>query len=330
MPAPAAVTEVTIHPIVLLSVVDHFNRVAKDTNKRVVGVLLGTSFRGRVDALSSYAVPFEEDSDVWFLDHNYHEELALMFRKVNATEKVVGWYSTGPKIRQNDIEINDLFRKYCPNPAYVIIDVQPKDQEIPTKAYVAVEEVQEEHSNQSRQTFQHISSSVGALEAEEVGVEHLLRDVMDSTISPLSTQINQKLLSLRSLTARLKDMSLYLGKVSDGSLPPNHKLINQIQDIFNLLPNINTEEMARSFAVSTNDSLLVVYLSSLIRSVIALHNLINNQLENRRLEKAATDKEAGDKEKEATLDKDAADKDAKEAQKKDEPKTDKEKAPEKS
>lgn len=99
----------------------------------------------------------------------------------------------------------------------------------------------QEHSNKSRQTFQHISSSVGALEAEEVGVEHLLRDVMDSTISPLSTQINQKLLSLRSLTSRLKDMSLYLGKVSDGTLPPNHKLINQIQDIFNLLPNINTE-----------------------------------------------------------------------------------------
>lgn len=30
-----------IHPTVLLSVVDHYNRIAKDTKKRVVGVLLG-------------------------------------------------------------------------------------------------------------------------------------------------------------------------------------------------------------------------------------------------------------------------------------------------
>ena len=32
---------VIVHPLVLLSVVDHYNRVAMDTSKRVVGVLLG-------------------------------------------------------------------------------------------------------------------------------------------------------------------------------------------------------------------------------------------------------------------------------------------------
>lgn len=32
---------VVVHPLVLLSIVDHYTRVAKDTNKRVVGVLLG-------------------------------------------------------------------------------------------------------------------------------------------------------------------------------------------------------------------------------------------------------------------------------------------------
>ena len=32
---------VSVHPLVLLSVVDHYNRVAKDTRKRAVGILLG-------------------------------------------------------------------------------------------------------------------------------------------------------------------------------------------------------------------------------------------------------------------------------------------------
>lgn len=31
-------------------------------------------------------------------------------------------------------------------------------------------------------------------------------------------------------------------------------------------------------AVKTNDMMLVIYLSSLIRSVVALHNLINNKV----------------------------------------------------
>ena len=48
-PAPE---EIIVHPIVLLSVVDHYNRVAKDTRKRVVGVLLGETSQGTSQASS--------------------------------------------------------------------------------------------------------------------------------------------------------------------------------------------------------------------------------------------------------------------------------------
>ncbi len=81
----AAPTNVVVHPLVLLSVVDHYNRVAKvlerarsgvarparvhpavtrrgcarcgaqDTRKRVVGILLGESHKGRLDVTNSYA-----------------------------------------------------------------------------------------------------------------------------------------------------------------------------------------------------------------------------------------------------------------------------------
>lgn len=44
-----------IHPLVLLSAVDHYNRVAKDTKKRVIGILLGTYSKGVVDITNSYA-----------------------------------------------------------------------------------------------------------------------------------------------------------------------------------------------------------------------------------------------------------------------------------
>ena len=83
-----------VHPIVLLSVVDHYNRVAKDTKKRVVGMLLGTVSKGVVDITNCYAVPFEEDDkdlNIWYLDHSYHEQMFSMFKKVNASEKLVGW-----------------------------------------------------------------------------------------------------------------------------------------------------------------------------------------------------------------------------------------------
>lgn len=66
-----------------------------------------------------------------------------MFKKVNAKEKLIGWYHSGPKLRASDLEINDLFKRYTPNPLLVIVDVQPKDVGVPTDAYFAVEEIKD-------------------------------------------------------------------------------------------------------------------------------------------------------------------------------------------
>ena len=71
MPVP---DQVIVHPLVLLSVVDNYNRVAQNTRKRVVGVLLGEVKRGVVHVTNSYAVPFEEDESqgaIWFMDYTW-------------------------------------------------------------------------------------------------------------------------------------------------------------------------------------------------------------------------------------------------------------------
>jgi hypothetical protein len=49
-------TTVTVHPLVLLSVVDHYNRACKGTKNRAVGVLLG-SWKGpkTLDISNSFA-----------------------------------------------------------------------------------------------------------------------------------------------------------------------------------------------------------------------------------------------------------------------------------
>ncbi len=91
-----------------------------------------------------HLVPFEEDdkdTTVWFLDHNFVESMNDMFKNINAREKLIGWYHSGPKLRASDLEINELFKRYTPNPLLVIIDVQPKEAGVPTDAYFAVEEI---------------------------------------------------------------------------------------------------------------------------------------------------------------------------------------------
>lgn len=60
MPGELHTTKVVIHPLVLLSVVDHYTRMSKIGNqKRVVGVLLGSwKQKGELDVSNSFAGEF--------------------------------------------------------------------------------------------------------------------------------------------------------------------------------------------------------------------------------------------------------------------------------
>ncbi|XP_022931887.1 26S proteasome non-ATPase regulatory subunit 7 homolog A-like [Cucurbita moschata] len=289
------IEKVVVHPLVLLSIVDNFYRVAKDTSKRVVGVLLGSSFRGIVDVTNSYAVAFEEDEkdfSIWFLDHNYLESMFSMFKRINAKEHIIGWYSSGPTLQENDLDIHQLFHKYVPNPVFVVIDLEPEDLDLPTKAYCDVEEVQENATQKSQKIFVHVPSEIGAHEVEEIGVAHLLRDVKDAAISTLATEVSGKLTGLKGLDSSLREIRSYLDLVVDEKLPINHEILYYLQDVFNLFPNLNVANLVKAFSVKTNDMLLVIYLSSFIRSVIALHNLIRNKMLNKEHEKAEDAKSA--------------------------------------
>ena len=274
---------VAVHPIVLLSVVDHYYRLAKETDRRVVGALLGEYIEDKIDVTNCYALPFEEDQTdkkVWFVDHVYSEQMLEMFQKINHKEKIVGWYSSGPKIRPHDIEINEVFRKYCENPVFVIIDVQEKSEAlgIPTESYTMKEEVDED--GQLVKTFFKLNTVIEASLPEEIGIEFMLRDINDNNrIGSASKIANDKVLSFKALIKRLTEIKEYLVKVISGKIPANPQIIYNIQEIFNFLPNFETDNVVKALSMQTNNNYLVLYLSWLVKTIVALHKLVNNKIE---------------------------------------------------
>ena len=119
-------------------------------------------------------------------------------------------------------------------------------------------------------------------------------------VGTLSTRVTSQLQSLQGLHLRLRDIGQYLQKVLKGQLPVNHAILGNLQDVFNLLPNLSTpkidaaaaaeggeaartdnSELARAMSVKINDQLMTIYLSSLIRAITAFHDLIDNKIQNR-------------------------------------------------
>jgi len=183
---------------------------------------------------------------------------------------------------------------------------------------------------------------IQAEEAEEIGVEHLLRDIRDVAVGTLSARITSQLQSLQGLHLRLRDIGTYLGKVASGELPVNHAILGNLQDVFNLLPGLSApaapgrnnttmngfvangttaplekpaNELARAMSVKTNDQLMSIYLSSLIRAITAFHDLIENKIQNKqRHDDENKEEETGDdkeKAKQKEGEKDKEEKDAK-------------------
>ena len=275
---------------------DDSNQQAK---RRVVGVLLGSVANDRLDITSSFAVPFEEDpsdASIWFFDHAYAEQMYRMHSRIHAKEKVVGWYSTGPKIRENDLDIGELFEKYCADPVLVIVNLSPTADDAPTNAYRAVLDVKEDGTmtQKAQKTHEHVPCTIEASDPEAIGVEHLLRDVKDATVSTLSTQVKEKARALRGLETRLKEIKKYMELVLSDQLPVNQEILGELQNAFNGLPNLNLESYVKAFAVETNDAQLVIYLGALIRTVVALHDLINNKMEQKERERVSDMHDAED------------------------------------
>ena len=261
-----------------------------------------------------------------------------MFRKVNAKERIVGFYSTGPQIRSNDLRIYDIVERYTSGrnsssssgggggntvksatvlPAYPaifsIIDVRPDRSDLPVTSYTVTEQINTlsatvttaNHKRQQRtieRIFVHVPTTLGAVEAEEVGVEHLLRDVHDPTISTIASLIQEKVVGLQTLHSKLVVCQQYIQSCisnsssstttnADGTTTSsnntktiaqiNPKILSNLQTIVSLLPNtmaITDQLHHRSMMQQTNDMYMSMYIAALIRTVMAIHDLISNQI----------------------------------------------------
>jgi proteasome lid subunit RPN8/RPN11 len=77
------------------------------------------------------------------IDRNPHQ----MSADSSAKERPIGFYHSGPRLRSSDLEITELFKRFCPRPVMVIVDVRASggrgDTGIPTDAYFPVEEIRD-------------------------------------------------------------------------------------------------------------------------------------------------------------------------------------------
>lgn len=151
-----------------------------------------------------------------------------MFKKINIKEQVLGWYVTGSTFQTHDIEINELFANYCSHPVLIVVNVKGKDPvELPTKAFFSEQFVN--NKGFLERNFKNITCSVTAFEPEEVGVEHLVREIKDLNMDSLQSKLVNKVNSLMALDSKIKVIIEYLDKVLTQQNRVDPNILNAMQ-----------------------------------------------------------------------------------------------------
>lgn len=277
------VRNVIVHPLVFLSVMEHHHRLKTDAKTRVVGLLLGTKSKGVLDVTNCFAVPFEDDKhnpDVWFFDHGYLENMFDMLKNVDANETIVGWYSTGSRLKECDKEVQELIADYCENPVFIIFSFQSHVSGLTFRAYVARNSLGNSIvSNMTQMRFSNVPSTVEASEVEEIGMEHLLRNIGGVSIRGLSTEIRGAVSNMQNLTRNVYEISQYLAHLVRGKTTINQEICSMLQATCDLLTIPVSEQSTKAIWAITNGMMVLLYPLILIRLLLISHEIVHKNNE---------------------------------------------------
>ncbi|KAJ7752778.1 JAB1/Mov34/MPN/PAD-1 ubiquitin protease-domain-containing protein [Mycena maculata] len=267
---PRTPSSITIHPVALFSILDHYLR-RTDDQPRVIGTLLGTRSpdNTQIHVRSSFAVLHSENDEQVAVDMEYHRTMYELHSRVTPKETIVGWYSTGSNLNTYSALIQNFYsQETAPHQAI----------------HVALNTGAEEGEEAGVQAY--VSSPVGVFpkpencifvpvpvrlqfhDAERAGLDLLTQTALspNSTTAQPVTSIANLDTALNTVMQMLERVLAYVRQVLAGEVEGDKALGRYLMDTLGVaaIGEKGGEDMA--FNASLQDTLMISYLANLVRS----------------------------------------------------------------
>jgi len=258
-----------VHPVVLFSVVDSFER-RNEGATRVIGTLLGSYDKGSVEITNSFCVPHNESEDEVAVDLEFAKNMYELHKKVNPTEVIVGWYATGSEVKEQSVLIHDYYTRETTQPIHLTVDTTLQGSHMGIKAYVSTPMGV---PNKTVGTmFTPLPSEIVAYDAESVGV-HMTnrgRSVQKRSIE-FSPDLDQVSTASRQILETLDTVITYVDDVLAGKLPADNTIGRSLLGLVHCVPQMDAAEFEEMLNSNMKDLLTVVYLSQLTKTQLILN-----------------------------------------------------------
>lgn len=304
-----AVTSVVVHPMVLLSILDHHTR-RQDGELRVIGTLLGRRDGDKVEVTNCFAVPHAERGDEVAIGKDFNRQMLALHLRANRNEKVVGWYATafpstgeeGPFydncIADTSSLIHEFYAGECDDtimdsPIHLVVDTSLVEDTIALKAYMSSAVVLDGETLAN--LFHELKLALKSSESERIVLDEMIKGLGDSSGSGSGSSEEKKEItnntdknnseefglrcSMEKLLSMLETASEYIGKVVDGEVEADDAIGRQIADTLSSVPRIRPEMFDKMFNDSLQDLLMVTYLSNITRTQLTISEKLNASLD---------------------------------------------------
>uniref|UniRef100_A0A6A7G4Q2 Mov34/MPN/PAD-1 family protein n=2 Tax=Hirondellea gigas TaxID=1518452 RepID=A0A6A7G4Q2_9CRUS len=272
----------TCEPLVVISILDHHKR-RTEKQTRVIGTLLGSEdLDGNILISNCFPLIHREEEDTVSVDSEFQKQMTALHHRMNSEERIVGWYATGDRIDYNCFEIHRTYDEECSNPVMLCVDTKLSGAKLSVKAYHAAT-ISIDPAKPLVTRFESVPFALDASQAEKIGVDVSIsgrpddKDVFDSP-SSIIPDIDSLQIALADLLRDVEDLDAYVDQVVKGTIPSDPSIGREIVHALSSIPHIDARTFDKMFANNVQDLLMVVYLSSLTQTQVAIANKIGHVL----------------------------------------------------
>lgn len=281
----SSVTQVIVHPLVLLHVLDHHTR-RQEASGRVIGTLLGRRDGKKVEVTNCFAVPHAERGEEVAIGKDFNKQMLALHLRANRKETVVGWYASaalGDEDNTNDAPnlifntsslIHEFYAEECDegDPVHLVVDTRLLEDAITARAYRSTPVVVQ--GEPMANMFHELRLTVQNSEPENLALHRMVADSKGED----KEKDEPLLVSMEKLYNMLEIASDYVDSVMDGKISPDAEIGRQVANTLATVPRIRPEVFDKLFNDSLQDLLMVTYLSNITQTQLSIAEKLNASL----------------------------------------------------
>ncbi|KOO34602.1 cop9 signalosome complex subunit 6a-like protein [Chrysochromulina tobinii] len=288
----------TLHPLVVINISDHFTRARCQTGgtgvlPRVFGILIGEQTGRRVEVANSFETKVVPNASGRTVPELAYVRTRLeQYLKTFPKYEMIGWYSTAKGVQEGDLEIHQSLCEISDSLLYLTLDpylaLSGSARELPITIFESQMHVVD---GQPTTTFAPAAYKIESIESERIAIDHvahILPTGEGTSGSAFAQSLGTQYTAMSMLTERVEMLQKYVAAVQAGTVPGDHQLLRQIKAICSRLPALDTKRFHDESLRDFHNTLLVAYLgcitkgTGLVNDVVEKYNVAYDKHSRRR------------------------------------------------